>query len=155
MKGKKMKWKGRKWNEREENEMEGNEMKWKGMKLNKRKWKGRKLNEREWNEMDDSWKKTFYWSRKFTAIFCSKVKFKIFEECTLRSPWGAEERGQTISLFTTLAPIQAVLRPNFTNEIIRQQWKAKIILGGFFWPRKLISWKLLFEIKKTSMNQRK
>ena len=155
MKGKKMKWKGRKWNEREENEMEGNEMKWKGMKLNKRKWKGRKLNEREWNEMDDSWKKTFYWSRKFTAIFCSKVKFKIFEECTLRSPWGAEERGQTISLFTTLAPIQAVLRPNFTNEIIRQQWKAKIILGGFFWPRKLISWKVLFEIKKTSMNQRK
>ena len=140
MKGKEIKWKGMKWNEREWNEM---------------KWKGIKLNEREWNEMDDSWKKTFYWSRKFTAIFCSKVKFKIFEECTLRSPWGAEERGQTISLFTTLAPIQAVLRPNFTNEIIRQQWKAKIILGGFFWPRKLISWKVLFEIKKTSMNQRK
>ena len=114
MKGKEMKWNERKWNEMKWNEMKGNEMKWKGMKLNERegneikgnemKWNGMK-----WNERDDSWRKTIYWSRKFTAIFCSKVKFKIFEECTLRSPWGAEERGQTISLFTTLASIQAVL----------------------------------------------
>lgn len=42
-----------------------------------------KSNERKWNERNESWRKTIYWSGKFTAIFSSKIESKIFEECKI------------------------------------------------------------------------